>query len=441
MNPYSSPELHVLEYEENKKHPQYKTLHLPGADKHIYSPHVVEQLPTAWSAMHWGELQYEYDNDHYDDKASMYIHCSYSLKDRAVSLIKRVIMSVTVPEIIVNDAHKDTIRVAWTSNLAYAVIQEAAIDVGGARPYPLSRHALKVTAVAMCNDAAEVAELDFTCGNRPQLTNWTTNLEATQVGFTQPFFFNRLESGLICYTVKPVTFEYEFELRVAEWLRCEKLEDGTWKAVRPEPAYFQRMPHRLPMPRLTGQFFYNSKYADLKLTSDSQHTFRFTDIVEMSAPNPTDCQQIMNVVMDKDLLVKAALIVVENTTMQKRQRQSCHYTSDVAEVKVEYDHMTRMVLRGNPVVSRIMAATHFGHTLPEWMHALSWVHEPWDNMESDVALSRLSAKIQIMMKQQMLDEDLYRYHAFFLVQRTIHYDAVGKQDAEKSAIQFKVSIV
>ena len=419
------------EIKKSNAHSLHKQLHLPGANKQIYSGSMVEQLPSAWYGMNWGELtasSYDPTYTTRDDRLPQRV--AYKLPQQDISSVEMVSLIVNLPPMQVAEKYKETIRIAWPDDIGIGVIEEALPDAGGAKGNRLNRHSMKMLLTARDQYTEDVA---FDIGKRPELNNWSTELPGASVGFIQPFFFNDLECGLVAYTDRPISFEYAFLLNVLKLLKFTAMEDGEWKRVRPDRKYLQDMVEKLPQPVLIGRFLYNSKFAMAMMRDETRIDLKFTDIVQISAPNATNCRQAMEVTFEreKNYPVKCVFAVVENVT--KRQFGDwCAYSPDILEVCIRYAGETRMIDRTESMHSRIINQAHFGRVLPRWLRALPYTRNPFANMETDVYLKALDASVDITMHQREEDNDLYRYHVFLVVQRIMTYENASSNNKRKA---------
>ena len=432
---------------QNKKNGLHDTLHMPNKNREIYTKSLVEQLPTAWYGMHWGDFTCNSYEPAYTEDNELPQRVTYKLPDPNISSVKHVSLVAILPPIQVAEQFQSTVRVAWSADIALSIIEDTVVDAGGCKSYRLNRHSMKalLTAHKLNTDS-----MLYNIGKRPHLNEWSTTLPVAQVGFKQPFFFQDLESGLICYTERPVYFEYAFVLQVAKLLRCEVKDEvtGLWKVAKPERRFFSDFADKLQQPKLSGKFEYNSKFGVAMFRGEKTHSINFTDVYEVCAPNATDCRQSMQVTLDKerDLLVKSILVLIENVSARQQLGEWCQYSDNIIEVKISYDDEPRMIERSNSLQSRIINETHFGGVLPPWLKGLPYVECPFDNMESDIAFRALKGKVDILMHQDDDDHNLYRYRVFFVAQRVITYENIGNQkrgldeDGPRPNMALKVSI-
>jgi len=425
MNP-ANFSLSTLEMAKNKEHPLHKGLHMPDTAKQIFSKNHVEQLPSAWYGLHWGEfLSSPYDPTYSHDD-SLPQRVSYKLPDSNISATKSVSLIVTLPPIHVAEEYLDKVRVSWSPEIAFAVIDEATIDCGGAKPFRYNRHTMKVLLRAR---RLFTEDCKYNVGARAELNTWGTELPAAQVGFTQPFYFQDLECGLLCYTEKPVSFDYAFVLHTLKVLRCERREsvDAPWKSTKPQRVFFRDFQDKFSPPQLIGKFLYTSKFSVASFRGNEKHSIKFTDVLQVSAPNATDCRQLMQATLEreKNVLVKGIFVVVEDATSRQLRGEWTDYTDNIVEVKVSYDEEPRVVDRVGTLHGRIINEQQFGFVLPPWLKGISFVEDLFDNMETDVAFQTLDGKLDIQLRQDDDDTGTYRYHSFFVVQRVITYENVG----------------
>jgi hypothetical protein len=368
---------------------------VPGSQGTIYSATHDTQEPSTWVSL----------DDMVPLKCTMTNgEAVYTVPD-TVSHLKTVKAITDMPLVEVADAFRGKVRIAWTTDLAYALIEEATVNILDAETFPMSRHWMAAYFQYQLASEHQAAH-ELSIGNRPELTEFSDRLPRAYIGSPHPFFFSLINGGLNVSMNPDVRLRYTLVTNGMELLRAQLFENGEWVNQREiEEDWLVKVPI-IPPPEILATCTINrhEEVSAYKCT-DGPVTQYVTDVLELVTSNPAEPRQKIQEMFTSDLPTKALCCQAENVTAREFHI-FCNYTADwrtsfggttpIEQIVVKNDTKKRIVDRTNSLIGEMSAREHFkASPRRKGYHASALCHQPFDHRQTGVILPALKTTIHV----------------------------------------------
>lgn len=184
-----------------------------------------------------------------DAKGNVTLRICYSI-DRKYHHLAAISAYVRLPAVKVKKAYKDRVRIAYSPELLYAIINNVTLEVGeNGRQFKmrLDYHSMK-------NQHHTYGYGDsYGLGTRPELTEWRTELKPTELSDVIPWNWNMpAHAGfplLLIDPKSPVSMIMTPKLDMLDLLRMQYLtDDAEWVDIHPDKKYLKMKVSEIPPP-------------------------------------------------------------------------------------------------------------------------------------------------------------------------------------------------
>jgi hypothetical protein len=355
-----------------------------------------------------------------------------------VTRLSRVGLVQTLPALEVQSKHRETCRIAWTPNMAYAILVEGQLLQEDAESNPISGDLLAFYYAYNLREEA-VAKHEWLLGNRPELTEFSASLPSKQVGVPHRFYFSNMKSGLIMHLNPNATLKYTVRSNLSELLRVELLVDGVWTYTPMDykmlKDYLDDPPKELKPPQLIGdaKITTRQELALLKRTRKGTIEHHIIDILEIVSANPQKVVEAIEVKIEQKLPATGVFDVLEN--MKAREKNIyCNYTTNPNDARLGEDPMKISVLKYNikrrraacddSIIADLFTSERYTST-PRGVgfHDHPLCERPFNIMESGRILGDLGTMLEMKLSAlRDVDQSTYRVHVFIPYLRKVVYE-------------------
>ena len=412
----------------SQEHPSHKILHEPTSNEaangqinqeKLYSKGHNLPQKSAWYAM--------FDNAQLPRNVTTDgLH--FSVPD-TISRLWTIKMVHRTPVLEVAPEFQASIRVAWTPNLAYALLLEGRMHIQDNELYPINGHTL--AAFYKCQHPDDATH-QFIIGNRESLLEFKSKIVADEVGCPHPWWFSLVRGGLNINLQPNVYFKYQVQDQCMQLVRFQKLNKAKneWELVETkdyEEKWLVSIPE-IPPPDLNCTCTINkgpemNNYREI----GTKQSYPMTEILHDKQENtckagaavkePSGC-------MDK---CKAVLALSENVTA--REKFNIHHIyivdgKDPISLEVKYDTRKRSWDDIGSVLTMMTSREHFGKVPEIGLHAIAFCMDPFSEPETAVNLKHPQVRgvAHVKLRKDLPSSVEMRVHFFFVAQRIIGHE-------------------
>lgn len=434
----------ALELKASLKQPFHQALHTPGTvDEEVYSRFFDADLKSTWYSTDTGMELTRKEKSATTDEAGC---ASYDyLIPSGPSFLTTVVMVQQLPTFDVADGFRDTVRIAWTPNLAFAIVRSGILHIGDSETHPIDKHYM--AAYFQFNTKPDMrADFEECIGNKPELTDWSTSLPPRQVGCPHPYYFFRMQRRGHITKLCESWFSYLVVNDADYLMRCQILRDGKWENTPLRAEYLVQTNRKLPAPHLFAVSTYNTQPEMASLRSEREDEPRdvyITEVFHISSKNPTSTREVFEVTRTNP--AKCVITLLENMEAT-RNNVHCNYTTDPEDyisgpnpmqfTEISYDVKRRAINRTATVLNKLVVM----ETCPSvpyrnGYNIIPLCLSPFERLETGVVLGDEKIKASITVQLNSTGPNpvkLFDVHVYLLIQRRLRYtlEADGTHSVE-----------
>jgi len=192
-----------------------------------------------------------------------------------------------LPELSVKDEFARGIRIAWTPNIAFNIIDNAKLTIGDVETMNLTNISIEQY-YQYCRTTSEET-LKRQTGDIPVLTDFSSRLPSYSTILVHPWFYKDSARKLPMFDGigKTVIHSYKLRNRIDSLLRMQELVGDVWTNIQPNLSYLEGIPPDkcLTSPEFWGKVSYNSKDELNYNRCESTIDIYYRDYITVSAPN------------------------------------------------------------------------------------------------------------------------------------------------------------
>jgi len=152
-------------------------------------------------------------------------------------IIKAIFLKVIIPNVYVSESFAENIRIRWTDNLAHNLIKKCNVKCSQYSDSSINSKWLDMNLEYLISNKELYSHL---IGNRPELLEWTNNLESTILTLPLPIFNRDKSFAFPLYRTRllqesknevKIIFKLVYRLEIDKLITMKQKVDGKWKSI------------------------------------------------------------------------------------------------------------------------------------------------------------------------------------------------------------------